>query len=325
MSNISHEPVVPTTKICMIRYTAMNTIDLQIQSSASDGKYSPKELVHMAHFLELETISMTDHDTVEGVYEAVTEGRALGIKVIPGIEMSCHFMEHEIHILGFGVDIRNETLLKKLKEFQEARLKKTEKIVEKLKEAGFRIEIEDVRRETTGGTVARPHIALALLHNPENMHLLRGKDTVHDIIEEFLVSGKPTYVERRTIDAKEAIELIHGAGGVAVWSHPTVSIRNDYKKAEETLKAFISYDIDGLEAFHPDYSEDDCEFLNMLAGKYGLLCSAGSDYHREHAPEEKSREGGELASYNTYGFDISDIIPKLESAIMKRQLKMEMK
>ena len=144
------------------------------------------------------------------------------------------------------------------------------------------------------------------------------------MIEEFLVSGKPTYVERKNIEAKEAIGLIHGAGGVAVWSHPTVSIRDDYKKTEEVLKAFISYDIDGLEAFHPDYSEDDCEFLNNLAGRYGLLRSAGSDYHREHEPEEVSREGGSLASYQTYGFDISDIVPKLEAAIMNRQLKMEM-
>lgn len=304
--------------------TNMNKIDLQIQSSASDGKYSPKELVRMAHGLGLETIAITDHDTVEGVYDAVTEGRAEGVKVLPGIEMSCHIMEHEIHILGFGLDIRNEVLLKNLKEFQEARLKKTEKIVDKLKEAGFDIEFEDVRKEAAGGTVARPHIALALLHNPKNAHLLRGCTTPHDVIEEFLVSGKPTYVERKNIEAKEAIGLIHGAGGVAVWSHPTVSIRDDYKKTEEVLKAFISYDIDGLEAFHPDYSEDDCEFLNNLAGRYGLLRSAGSDYHREHEPEEVSREGGSLASYQTYGFDISDIVPKLEAAIMNRQLKMEM-
>ena len=93
----------------------------------------------MAHGLGLETIAITDHDTVEGVYDAVTEGRAEGVKVLPGIERSCHIMEHEIHILGFGLDIRNEVLLKNLKEFQEARLKKTEKIVDKLKEAGFYI------------------------------------------------------------------------------------------------------------------------------------------------------------------------------------------
>lgn len=298
-------------------------IDLQIQSTASDGKYSPAELVKMAKSLDLETISITDHDTVDGTLEAWEEGKNQGIKVIPGIEMSCNFMEHGIHILGFGIDRRNSALVLRLKEFQEERRKKTEKIVVLLQKAGFKITFEDVQKETTGSTMARPHIALALLHNRENKEKLGSLNTVHEVIEEWLVTGKPTYIDRKEIEAKEAIELIHNAGGVAVWSHPTVSIRENFQRVEEALKAFISYDIDGLETFHPDYTEDETEFLNTLAGKYGLLRSAGSDFHREPGPGETTEGGSKLASFETYGFDIYDIIPKLESTILKRQLKAE--
>ncbi|KKS39024.1 MAG: hypothetical protein A3G49_02975 [Candidatus Sungbacteria bacterium RIFCSPLOWO2_12_FULL_41_11] len=301
-----------------------NKIDLQIQSNVSDGKYSPAELVRRAKSLGLETIAITDHDTVDGILEAWEEGKNQRIKVIPGIEMSCRFMEHGIHILGFGIDRRNPALVSRLKEFQEERKKKTERIVELLQKAGFKITFEDVQKEATGSTMARPHIALALLHNPENKEKLGSLNTVHKVIEEWLVTGKPTYVDRKEIETKEAIKLIHNAGGVAIWSHPTVSIRNNFQKTEEVLKAFISYDIDGLEAFHPDYSEDETEFLNTLTGQYGLLRSAGSDFHREPGPGETTEGGDTLASFETYGFDISDIISKLESAILKRQLKSEM-
>ena len=299
-------------------------IDLQIQSTASDGKYSPADLVKMAKESGLETIAITGHDTVDGILEAVTEGKNQGIKVIPGIEMSCRFMEHGIHVLGFGIDRRNPALISRLKEFQEERRKKTKKIVELLQKAGFKITFEDVQKEATGSSVARPHIALALIHNPENKEKLGPLNTVHEVIEKWLVTGKPTYIDRKEIEAKEAIELIHNAGGVAIWSHPTVSIRENFQRAEEVLKAFISYDIDGLEAFHPDYTEDEAEFLNTLAGKYGLLRSAGSDFHTNEEPPRSGEGGGKLASYETHGFDISDIIPKLESAILKRQLKLEM-
>ena len=276
-----------------------NKIDLQIQSAVSDGKYSPADLVRMAKSLGLETIAITDHDTIDGILEAWEEGKNQGIKVIPGIEMSCRFMEHGIHILGFGIDRRNLALISRLKEFQEERRKKTEKIVELLEKAGFKITFEDVKKEATGSTMARPHIALALLHNPENKEKLGPLNTVHEVIEEWLVTGKPTYLDRKEIEAKEAIELIHNAGGVAIWSHPTVSIRENFQRVEEVLKAFISYDIDGMETFHPDYSEDETEFLNTLAGKYGLLRSAGSDFHREPPPGGKTEGGKTPSSYQT--------------------------
>lgn len=296
----------------------MNTIDLQIHSTKSDGKYSPAEIVAMAHNAGLKTIALTDHDTVDGIWEAVKAGKEQGVQVIPGIEMSCAFMEREFHMLGFGVDYHHQELLARLKEFQEERKQKTEKIVKKLQEAGFQITLEDVLRYATGPTIARPAIAEAVLKNPENKELLGRITTIHEFINVYLVTGKPTYVDRRSVEAKDAIAMIHDAGGVAAWSHPTIHFNGDYKKMEEILKIFIAYDIDGLECFHPDYSEDDAEFLNVLAGKYGLLRTAGSDFHRDD--ETGKKEGApELAYYQTFDFSLDDIVPNLERAIMRRQ------
>lgn len=294
-----------------------NTIDLQIQSNKSDGKYSPAELVRLADALGLKTIALTDHDTVEGTMEAVTEGKNAGIKVIPGIEISCSFLEHEIHMLGFGIDIRDQNLNVFLKEAQDDRKRRTEKIVDRLQEAGFKISFEDVKKETDG-VVARPHIALAALHNPENKEKLGAINTIREFINEYLVQGKPTYVERKKNETKDVIGLIHSAGGAAVWSHPTISIKNDFKMVEDVLKVFISYDIDGIET--SAFAEDDAEFLNGVSGKYGLLRTAGSDFHREPEPGKETEGGKTLGDYPTYGYDLSDIVPKLEAAILKRRI-----
>ncbi len=300
----------------------MNTIDLQIHSTKSDGTYDPADLVKMAHDAKLETIALTDHDTIDGVWEAAKTGSELGVKVVPGIELSCAFMEREFHVLGFGIDYHHQELLNRLKEFQEERKQKTEKIIKKLQEAGFHIVFEDVLRYATGPTIARPAIAEAVIKNPENKEMLGRIATIHEFINAYLVTGKLTYVDRRSIETKDAIQLIHAAGGVSVWSHPAIHFNGDYKKLEEILKIFIAYDMDGLECFHPDYSEDDTEFLNVLAGKYGMLRTAGSDFHRND--ETGKKEGAPaLAYYQTFDFSLDDIVPNLERAMLRRQTKVE--
>ena len=301
----------------------MNTIDLQIQSTCSDGAHTPKELVHMARDRGVAVISLTDHDTVEGVPIAREEGARFGVKVLPGIEMTCQLMEHEIHMLGFGIDHTNAKLLSALKEARDGREKKSEKIVKRLQDAGFIVTMDDVRRCSKGETIARPNIAEAVLSRPENKGKLGSIAHIHEFIEAYLVSGKPTYVEREKMPAEAAVNLIHGAGGIAVWSHPAVSIHNDFNKIEDVLKVFISYGVDGIEAFHPNYSEDETEFLNMLAEKYGLLRSAGSDYHREDDAYHNPQGRGGIAGYDAFGYDLGDIVPRIETAILKRRLQAE--
>lgn len=297
--------------------------DLQIHSNYSDGKYPPAELIKIAKVAGFSAVALTDHDTVNGLWEAAQEAKNTGLKFIPGIEITCRFLENEIHLLGYGIAPRNEKLNSRLKEFREDREKRAEKIVEKLREAGFKVTMEEVKKEAPGGVIAKPNIALAVINNPENKEKLGSIGSIHDFIEEYLIEGKPAYVDRQKVEAKEAIKLVHNAGGVAVWGHPTVSIKDDFKKIEEVLKIFISFGLDGLETFHADYNEDETEFLNTMAGKYDLLRTAGSDFHREPAEGQKTEGGNTLGYYQTFDFDTSDIVPKLEAAVLKRQLQQE--
>lgn len=300
----------------------MNTIDLQIQSTASDGKHSPQEIVKMAKEAGLSVIALTDHDTIGGVSEALLAGGEFGVRVIPGIELSVE--EHGVHILGYGIDHRNEKLLSELEKFREQRISGAKKMIENLKSAGFVLEWEDVMREAAGGVVARPHLSRAVLNREENKEKLGGISTVHDFIEKYLGNDSPYYVKRAHISAKDAIALIHEAGGVAVWSHPAVHFQGDYDRLESFLKELILWKINGVEVFTPSHSEDDTEFLLGLAEKYKLLKTAGSDFH-EQGLEKKAAptEGGvvslhsavRVGDYETYGFPTEDIISRLDEAM----------
>jgi 3',5'-nucleoside bisphosphate phosphatase len=300
----------------------VNPIDFQIHSNKSDGIYAPADLVVRAKNLGMRAIAITDHDTVAGVREAMKKGEETGVSVIPGIEMSCNFLHYGFHLLGFGIDDADPALLSALARFQEDRVRRAEKMVQNLRRDGFLITMKEVRAFAEG-SIARPAIAEALLLHPENKEKF-GSDA-HDIstvIRKFLVEGKPAYVEREHVAMKDAIQLIHNAGGVAIWSHPAIHLERDIKKIENALAVLIEQGLDGIEAFHPDYSEDETEFLNMFAGKYGILRTAGSDFHRDrdsyHAA--KTEEGAaELGGYQAYGFSIDDIVSKLAEAIAKQK------
>lgn len=303
----------------------MNTIDLQIQTTASDGKHSPRECVKMAAEQGLRVIAITDHDTIGGVEEALRAGEEFRVRVIRGIEISVE--EHGAHILGFGIDEKNPELLAYCEEAKLRRIEGAQKMIENLKNAGFFVEWSGVLKEAAGGVVARPHIARAILNRPENKEKLGGASTVHEFIEKFLGNESPYYVKRSHIAAKDAIVLIHGAGGVAVWSHPAIHFQNSYDDLENFLKELTSWGINGMEVFTPSHTEDDMEFVQGLVQKYGLLKTAGSDFH-EKGQEKKAvpTENGvvelhsadNVGDYPTYGFSTDGIVEALDEAIQKR-------
>ena len=299
----------------------MNTIDLQIQSKASDGVHPPRELIRMAKERSIETVSLTDHDTVAGVSEALQAGEEFGVRVIPGIEISVE--DKGVHILGYGIDyqssILNERLLTVAKN---SRFEAAQKIVENLKKAGFRVEWEDVLREVTGSVVARPHIAQAVLKRPENKEKLGGIETVHDFIEAHLTDESPNYVPRAHISAGDAIALIHEIGGATVWSHPAVQFNGDYEGLEQFLEKLRRAGLDGIEVFNPSHTEDDMEFLQTLTAKYELLTTAGSDYHgfdtRVPSQSEAQMHSAQfIGDYQTYGFSTERIVTFLDEAIRR--------
>ncbi|MFY9463355.1 MAG: PHP domain-containing protein [Candidatus Sungiibacteriota bacterium] len=298
-----------------------NIFDLQIQSTASDGRHAPAEIVGMARDLGLSVIALTDHDTVAGVDEALAAGQKHGVRVIPGIEISVE--EYGAHILGYGIDHKNEELLKRLSQCARDRMEGAKQMVENLKAAGFMIEWDDVAAQATGDVVARPHLARAVLSRPENKEKLGSITTSHDFIEKYLTDENPIYVRRTHISARDAIALIHGAGGVAVWSHPALHFRSDPEGLEKFLQELIAWGIEGIEVFNPSQTEDDAEFLQGLAVKYRLLRTAGSDFHEagDHTADPTSglHAARTLGDYEIHGFAIEDILPRLDDAIRQRQ------
>src|SRR3989344_2454059 len=172
----------------------MNLFDLQIQTPASDGRHSSREIVKMAYDLGVKTIAITDHDTIAGVEEALLVGGEYGIRVIPGVEMSVE--ENNSHILGFGVDFRNEKFLAVLDTLRQGRIESLKKLVENLKiNEGFIIEWEDVLKEAGGATtIASPHVVYAVLNRSENKEKLE-RDGVKQKFEFFNPSHTEDDVE----------------------------------------------------------------------------------------------------------------------------------
>lgn len=295
----------------------MNAFDLQIHTTASDGRHSPAECVKMAKQNGLHTIAITDHDTVAGVTEGVAAGRELGVRVIPGIETSAE--EHDIHILGLGIDVNNKELLAALQEFAEGREQGARRMVENFKSAGFAIDWDDVSAEATGAVVGRPHIARAIFKRPENAEKLKATPTMSEFFDAYLSESSPLYVRRAHIPARGAIALIRAAGGVAVWSHPPVpDFAGDCTGLEEFLRTLVSAGLDGVEVFNPAHAEADVQCLGRLAERHRLVASAGSDFHEARSADDSWPHARTVGDFPTYGRALDGILPALDEAMRRR-------
>lgn len=294
----------------------MNTFDLQIHSTASDGKIAPRDVVKLAKEKSILTVSLTDHDTVGGLDDAAQAGAELGVRVIPGIEISVE--ERGAHILGYGIDHKNPELLECLEEFKKGRIEGAKQMVQNLKNSGFVIEWEDVLKEATNGLVARPHIARAVINRPENKEKLAGISGAGEFIEKHLTDASPNYVGRAHIGAEDAIRLIKSAGGVAAWSHPAIHFQNDFEEMEKFLGELVKYGLQGVEVFSSSHSEDDVEYVQNLAIANNLLLTAGSDFHEiPEIPGNAVSGAVSIGDYPTYGFATKDIVEKLDQAMTK--------
>lgn len=302
-----------------------NPIDLQIQTTASDGKHTPAECVAMAKQNGVHTIAITDHDTVAGVAEAEAAGREFGIRVIPGIEIS--IQEHGMHLLGLGIDVENQALLAALKQAADNRLAAAREMVERFRNDGWAIEWGDVLSEAVGSSViTRPHIVGAIMKLPENKARLKGITTKHEFFQKYFTDKSPYYVRSSTITPGEAIGFVHGAGGVAVWAHPTIpEFVGNCRALETFLKELHGYGLDGLELLGPWLTEADFRCLEKLAGRYNLLVTAGSDFHESEPKSNQPwpRSAATIGDYPTFGRSLDGILPALDAAMEKQRAIVE--
>ncbi|MEO2140909.1 MAG: PHP domain-containing protein [bacterium] len=244
------------------------TIDLHLHTLASDGRLTPTELIQMVVKNGLKTISVTDHDSTEGLAEAYEAAKEFpDLRIIPGIEMSADIPGDEVHVLGYFLDYHDEEFQAQLTEFRMGRVGRARVMVEKLDALGKAVEWERVMHFAGDGTVGRPHIALAMV---EAGYFKEPKEA----FEEYLGNDGLAYYDRPKLAPAAGVEMIKKVGGVPVLAHPT--FMNDMEAGIANLK---KVGLMGMEVYYAQYDDDTVRHLARLAKEYDLIPCGGSDYH----------------------------------------------
>jgi predicted metal-dependent phosphoesterase TrpH len=244
-------------------------IDLHSHSRASDGEYPAAEVARRAHDAGLGVWALCDHDTVAGLAEAGAAAGRLGLRLVPGIEISAFIDRKEIHVLGHFVDPEHASLKAFEDRLAEHRRWRMGEIVKRLDALNVHVKVEDIEKFSGGKTIGRPHVARAILE--------RGYvATVREAFDRFLADGMPAFVPRLRLEVAEAVALVRGAGGTATIAHPAVS-RLDRREVERARDAGVV----GLEVHHVDHDPGTRERLLRLADELGMVPTAGSDFHGE--------------------------------------------
>jgi 3',5'-nucleoside bisphosphate phosphatase len=242
--------------------------DLHLHTTESDGRLTPVELVKLARTRGLDVIAVTDHDSVGGIDEAMTEARKTPpITVIPGVEINTDLPTGELHVLGYFIDYANSDLARALETIRASRVGRAQKMVQRLQGLGMQIEWQRVLELAKGESICRPHIAQALLE--------KGfVSSEREAFDRYIGRNGPAYMERQKIEPAEAVRIIKGAGGLPVLAHPA-----DIPDLGHMLDKLMAAGLVGIEAYYGQYDLGTVEKLVRVAGKRGLLTTGGSDYH----------------------------------------------
>ncbi len=235
---------------------------------------SPSELVLHAAEKGLAAIALTDHDTVDGIKEAVAQGEKCGIEVVPAIEFSAR-SKTLTHILGYYIDDNNTQLNSVLTEIVDLRRERNVMTAKLLQGLGFDVTPEEAAAIAPGGIIGRAHYAKLLMDKGYT-------SSVKESFDKYLAAGKPAYFTNQKLEAKRIIETIHAAGGVAFLAHPHQMKLGD--RLEDYVKELVSYGLDGMEGYYSEYDENMQAEYQSMAARYGLVLSGGTDFHGEMKP-----------------------------------------
>jgi len=260
-------------------------VDLHVHTYYSDGDLSPHEVVLLAKERGVEVVGIADHDTVDGVAEAIRAGCEIGVQVIAGVEITSMMPGRDLqqHILGYFIDWKNPELRRKLAEIRAEVFRLAEGRVAKLRELGFQVEMEDIRKYAPRGAPSATAIAKAVLNNPKNSNDPRLKryyegdradKPYFNFYQDYFLPGGQAFVPTQSISSVEAIELVKRAGGVPVLAHP---ITLDDEGIEELAEAGLC----GLEVYSSYHNEEQIRHFAQLAEKLSLIPTVGSDFHGE--------------------------------------------
>jgi predicted metal-dependent phosphoesterase TrpH len=278
------------------------TFDLQSHSIHSDGALPASGVVALAAQSGMQLVALTDHDTVDGVPEAERAAHEHGIAFSPAAELSAvHGGYEDLHILGYELDAGDADLTAALHDFRGDRARRIEEMAGRLRELGFQLDDAPLRaRREAGKPIGRPHLADAVLAHPANQQRLKAEriDGRDALFPPYLVPGAAAYVARSRPTVPQAIEVIHAAGGVAVWAHPFWDV-HDPTEALTTLDTFVQAGLDGVECFYATHTREQTEALYRAAA--GLLTTGSADFH-----------GPEHERFNAFGaFELYELEPNL--------------
>lgn len=242
-------------------------VDLHTHSTFSDGRYTPSQLVQMAAAADIKLLAITDHDSVNGLEEAIKAAQAVPAapQIVKGVEMGSQAGEYSVHILGYNIDIHNKNLLDKIQEMRHARETRLHRMLDKISALGYHITVEDC--DPKNRAVGRPHVAKALV-------AAGYFQSVDEAFEVLLKRGRPGYEPQPKLSPEEAVRLLHEAGGLAVLAHPA-----EIENLDLVNKLLANISFDGIEVYHPSADAKMQQYFKELAAKYKLLTSGGSDFH----------------------------------------------
>ena len=252
------------------------SIDLHIHSHYSDGTNSPTELVRLAARSGVSALSLTDHDTMGGVEEALLAGMEYGVEVVPGLELSVVHKKKPLHILGYWMDPAHGELSAALTVLQRSRNHRNEEIIAKLRALGIDASVQELAEISGVGQTGRPHIAkLLMVHGVVN--------SIQQAFNEYLKKDGRAYVDRFAYSAEEAIGLIVRGGGIAVLAHP-VQVDRTMASLPALLTVLKGFGLEGVEAYYPTQSKKMRKKIRQLAEVFDLVLTGGSDYHGDIRP-----------------------------------------
>lgn len=253
-------------------------IDLHTHTTASDGQYTPSEIIQLAKEKSIQTLAITDHDTVSGLKEAIEAAKQQNLNLIPGIEISTH-KGVEIHMLGFFIDHKNAKLVEACNEYELSRSNRAVRICDYLNRLGIPVDLDEVKTYAGAGAIGRPHFAQWL----QEHGMVKSRQ---EAFERYLDTPRfKAETEREKPSPEEAIQLIHEAGGLAVIAHPGL-IKFGKKNQEELIRGLKNKGLDGIECLYSKHEKKQEEFYMKLARKYDLKITAGSDFHGEKVKPE---------------------------------------
>ena len=266
---------------------AAPTFDLQSHSTFSDGALPPAEVVARAARAGVRLLALSDHDTVDGVQEALDAGAAHGLRVVPAAELSSLDGDREdLHVLGYGIDHRDAGFLATLDRFRADRAARADRMADALEEAGFGLDRAPLQaRKARGLPLGRPHLAQAAFDHPANARRIadEGLADFGRLLEAYLVPGAPAFRRRTTPTVAEAITAIHAAGGVAVWAHPFWDLDDD-AEVTDAIDRFVAVGLDGVEAFYITHTREQTVLVARACEERGLLTTGSADFHGPDHP-----------------------------------------